>query len=141
MALPTITMTGNLTADPELKFTREGSARCGFRLACGERKKDSNGEWIDGDTTFINVTVWRTLAENVAESLQKGDTVTVVGRLKSRTVEDDERGKATFFDVDAQDVAVSLSRSIAKPQKVSKPSSHTPNEDPWAVPASSDVPF
>lgn len=138
MALPTITMTGNLTADPELKFTREGSARCGFRIACGERKKDTNGEWIDGDTTFINVTTWRNLAENVAESLQKGDTVTVVGRLKSRTVEDDERGKATFFDVDAQDVAVSLARSIAKPQKASKPSNSAPADvDPWA----SEVPF
>lgn len=141
MALPVITMTGNLTADPELKFTREGSARCGFRIACGERKKNEQGEWVDGDTTFINVTTWRNLAENVAESLVKGDTVTVVGRLKSRTVEDDERGKATFFDVDAQDVAVSLARSIAKPQKVTKTSSpQSADVDPWAVDAAS-VPF
>lgn len=135
MALPAITMTGNLTSNPELKFTPQGVARAGFRIACGERKKNEQGEWVDGDTTFINVTVWRNLAENVAESLQKGDTVTVIGRLKSRTVEDEERGKATFFDVDATDVSVSLARATAKPVRVSNNNTDsTPsNIDPWAV--------
>lgn len=140
MALPLITMTGNLTSDPELKFLPQGAARVGFRIACGERKKDANGEWVDGDTTFINVTCWRTLAENVAESLKKGDTVTVIGRLKSRTVEDPERGKATFFDVDADDVSVSLRRATAKPAKATASSSNAPDHDPWAV-ESAPAPF
>lgn len=138
MAKPTITMTGNLTNDPELKFTREGTARAGFRIACGERRKNATtGEWEDGETTFINVTVWRQLAENVAESVKKGDTVTVLGKLSSRTVEDDERGKATFFDVDAEEVSVSLRRAIAKPSKIvsNTNSSNTiaSDVDPWAA--------
>ena len=144
MALPNVTMTGNLTADPELKFTREGSALCSFRIACGERKKNQQtGEWEDGDTTFLNVTTWRSLAENVAESIQKGNTVTVVGRLKSRTVENAEGVKQTFYDIDATDVAVSLSRAVCVPKKSqSKQGKGTPDIDPWAAPVQDEsMPF
>jgi single-strand DNA-binding protein len=144
MALPLITMTGNLTSDPELKFLPQGAARVGFRIACGERKKDATtGEWVDGDTTFINVTCWRNLAENVAESLKKGDTVTVLGRLRSRTVEDPEKGKATYFDVDADDVSVSLRRATAKPAKAASngSGSNASDVDPWAVDTSTAAPF
>jgi single-strand DNA-binding protein len=132
MALPLITMTGNLTSDPELKFTPQGAARASFRIACGERKKDANGDWVDGDTTFINVTCWRTLAENIAESLKKGDTVTVLGKLRSRTVDDPERGKATYFDVDADEVSVSLRRATAKAERVTS-KTNAPDHDPWAA--------
>lgn len=105
MPLPQITVVGNLTADPDLKFAKDGSARLSFRVACNDRRKNpTTNEWEDGDTTYVSVTVWRALAEALAETLQKGSPVVVLGRLKSRTVETDN-GKREYFDVEATTVS------------------------------------
>lgn len=132
MALPTVTISGNLTADPELKFTSNGIARCSFSVAASDRKKDDNGKWVDGDTTFLRVSVWRQLAENCAESLSKGTPVIVVGKLKQREAEDRTGIKRTYFDLDADTVGLDLRRSQG---------THTASaskDDPWSL---SDVPF
>lgn len=111
MPLPSTTIVGNLVADPDLKFVSNGAAKCSFRIAAGERKlnKDTN-QWEDGDTTFLSVTVWRQLAENCADRLTKGTQVIVTGKLRSRTVESAEGHKTTYFDLDAEEVGISLRR-------------------------------
>lgn len=146
--LPTVTILGNLVADPELRFTNAGVAYATFRIAASERKKNqATGEWEDGDTTFLKVTAWRQTAENVAESIMKGTSVIVTGRLKSRTVDQPDGTKQTYFDVDADAVGVDLARASAKVTKTTRtPMSGSVNnafnDDPWATPAQSDgVPF
>lgn len=150
MALPTITLAGNVVADPELRFTNSNIAYVTFRVAASERKKDDQGNWVDGETTFLKVTAWRMLAENVAESVLKGTAVIVTGRLKSRTVDNADGTKQTYFDLDADSVGVDLSRASAKVTRTvkasnasySEASSAGWNDDPWATPAQSDgVPF
>lgn len=125
MPLPTITLTGNLTADPELSFTQAGVQRTTFRVACNERHKNSDGEWVDGATAFISVTAWRALAEQAAEQLTKGTPVTVIGYLKSRTTENAEGTKQTFYDVDPFLISITL-----KAPRTPKPDSAA--ADPWA---------
>ena len=91
----TITLVGNLTADPELRFTPSGAAVANFTVASTPRTFDRNtNEWRDGDAMFLNCAVWRQAAENVAESLQKGMRVIVQGRLKSRSYETREGEQA-----------------------------------------------
>lgn len=148
MSLPAITIQGNAVSDPQLTFTPQGAARCSFRIAANDRKKNESGEWVDGDTTFLSVTVWRNLAETVAESVTKGTPVVVIGRLKSRTVEDAERGKATYYDVEADTVAVDLRRGAVKPTGSSyapaNQSSAASSAEAWAAairPLSDSAPF
>ena len=81
MALPVVSLTGNAVADTSLRFTASGLAVANVRVACSSRKKEGD-QWVDGDTTFIDVYAWRQLAENMAESVTKGTTVTVTGELK-----------------------------------------------------------
>ena len=91
MADTHVTITGNLTDDPELSYTANGNAVANFRLAVTARIKDGD-TWRDGDTSFFRVNVWRQLAEHVAESLTKGDRAVVIGRLKCRSL-GDPRGR------------------------------------------------
>src|SRR5689334_11310619 len=96
-----ITVVGNLTADPELRFTPSGAAVANFTVASTPRQFDRNtNEWRDGEAMFLNCAVWRQAAENVAESLQKGMRVIVQGRLKSRSYETREGEKRTVFEID-----------------------------------------
>ena len=110
MALPLITLQGNVCLEPNLQFTPSGMAMARIRVACGERKKDEQGNWVDGDTTFLDCTVWGETAEMVCDSVNKGTAVTVVGKLKQRTVEKDG-GKHTYFDVNVDSLAVDVKRS------------------------------
>lgn len=82
---PHIEITGNLVRDPELRFTPGGYAVCNFAVAVTPREKDGSGEWKDGDPQFWDIVAWRTLAENIAESLERGDPVTVIGRVNFRS--------------------------------------------------------
>ena len=110
-----ITLVGNLTADPELRFTPSGAAVANFTVASTPRTFDrQTSEWKDGDAMFINCSVWRQYAENVAESLQKGTRVIVSGRLKSRSYETREGEKRTVFEVDVDEVGPALRYSTAK---------------------------
>jgi single-strand DNA-binding protein len=86
MADTTTIITGNLTDNPELKFTPNGAAVANFRVAVTPRVRDGN-DWKDGETSFFRINAWRQLAENATESLSSDDRVIVVGRLKARTME------------------------------------------------------
>ena len=110
-----ITVIGNLTADPELRFTPNGAAVANFRIASTPRTFDrQTNEWKDGEALFLNCSVWRTYAENVAESLHKGMQVIVQGRLKSRSYEDREGQKRTVFEIDVEEVGPTLRFATAK---------------------------
>ncbi|MET1005012.1 MAG: single-stranded DNA-binding protein, partial [Propionibacteriaceae bacterium] len=111
----TITLVGNLTADPELRFTPSGAAVANFTVASTPRTFDrQTNEWKDGDAMFLNCAVWRQAAENVAESLQKGMRVIVQGRLKSRSYETREGERRTVFEIDVDEIGPALKYATAK---------------------------
>ena len=110
-----ITLIGNLTGDPELRFTPSGAAVANFTVASTPRTFDrQSSEWKDGDTMFLNCSIWRQAAENVAETLSKGMRVIVQGRLKSRSYDDREGNRRTVFEVDVEEVGPSLRYATAK---------------------------
>jgi single-strand DNA-binding protein len=110
-----ITLVGNLTADPELRFTPSGAPVANFTVASTPRTFDrTSNEWKDGDAMFLNCAVWRQAAENVAESLTKGMRVIVQGRLRSRSYETREGEKRTVFEVDVDEVGPALKYASAK---------------------------
>jgi single-strand DNA-binding protein len=105
----TITVIGNLTNDPELRFTPSGSAVANFTIASTPRTFDrQSNEWKDGETLFLRAAVWREAAENVAESLTKGMRVIVTGRLKSRSYETKEGEKRTVIELEVDEIGPSL---------------------------------
>lgn len=127
-----ITICGNLVADPELRFTPTGQAVTSFRVASTPRFKDQQtGEWKDGDGLFLTCNVWRRQAENVAESLQRGMRVVVQGRLKQRSYETREGEKRTVFELEADDVAVSLKNATAKVTKAQRSGEQQPQQDTY----------
>ena len=110
-----ITVVGNLTADPELRFTPSGAAVANFTVASTPRQFDrQSNEWKDGDTLFMRCSVWREAAENVAESLTKGTRVIVQGRLVQRSYETREGEKRTVVELQVDEVAPSLRYATAK---------------------------
>ncbi len=110
-----ITVIGNLTADPELRFTPSGAAVANFTVASTPRQFDrQSNEWKDGDTLFMRCSVWREAAENVAESLTKGTRVIVQGRLVQRSYETREGEKRTVVELQVDEVAPSLRYATAK---------------------------
>jgi single-strand DNA-binding protein len=117
----TITVVGNLTADPELKFTPSGAAVANFTVASTPRIYDrQSGEWKDGDALFLRCNIWREAAENVAESLTRGSRVIVTGRLKQRSFETREGEKRTVFEVEVDEIGPSLRYATAKVNKASR---------------------
>ncbi|QNO01108.1 ssDNA binding protein [Mycobacterium phage CELFI] len=96
-----ITIQGNLTADPELRFLDSGVAVAQFSVASTPRVKKGD-EWVDGETLFLRATVWRELAEGAAEALRKGDSVVVIGKLKQRSFETREGEKRSVFEIDGE---------------------------------------
>lgn len=143
----TITVVGNLTADPELKFTQSGAAVTSFTVASTPRMFDkASGEWKDGDALFMRCNVWRQVAENVAESLFRGSRVLVTGRLRQRSFETREGEKRTVIELEVDEVGPSLRYATAKVNKVSReggqgsggqqqPSAgYSGADDPWGNP-------
>src|SRR3954467_2884767 len=117
----TITVVGNLTNDPELRFTPSGSAVANFTVASTPRTFDrQSNEWKDGETLFLRASVWREAAENVAETLTKGMRVIVQGRLKSRSYETKEGEKRTVMELEVDEIGPSLRYATAKGQKMSR---------------------
>jgi single-strand DNA-binding protein len=114
-----VTITGNLTADPELKFTPNGAAVANVRVAVTSRVRDGEG-WRDGDTSFYRVTAWRDLATNLTDSLSKGDRVVIVGQLRMRSWETPEGEQRSVVEVTAEEVAPSLRWATAKPERASR---------------------
>jgi single-strand DNA-binding protein len=119
MADTHVTITGNLTDDPEVTFTPSGQAVCNFRLAVTPRVRDGNG-WKDGETSFFRITAWRDLAEHLADSLGKGDRVIVQGQLKTRSWETPEGDKRSVVEVTAEEAGPSLRWATARPQRAAK---------------------
>src|SRR3954463_4415624 len=116
-----ITVIGNLTGDPELRFTPSGAAVANFTIASTPRTFDrQTNEWKDGDTLFLNCSIWRQAAENVAESLQKGMRVVAQGRLKARSYETREGEKRTVMELDVDEVGPSLKYATAKVTRVTR---------------------
>ncbi|KRC53420.1 MULTISPECIES: single-stranded DNA-binding protein [unclassified Nocardioides] len=110
-----ITVIGNLTDDPELRFTPSGAAVANFTVASTPRQFDrQTNEWKDGETLFLRCSIWRQAAENVAESLQKGMRVIAQGRLVSRSYEDREGQKRTVNELQVDEVGPSLTWATAK---------------------------
>jgi single-strand DNA-binding protein len=116
-----ITIVGNLTADPELRFTPSGAAVANFTVASTPRTFDrQTNEWKDGEALFMRCSVWRDAAENVAESLTRGSRVVVTGRLKQRSFETKEGEKRTVVELDVDEIGPSLRYATAKVNKTSR---------------------
>lgn len=164
-----ITLIGNLTADPELRFTANGAPVANFTVASTPRIFDSQtNQWRDGEAMFISCSVWRQYAENVAESLRKGTHVIVQGRLKSRSYETREGHKRTVFEIDVDEVGPALRFATAQVTRTgggggggrgqwqgnqddnrqdswqssqsSQGDSNRGGDDPWGKPSQSDEP-
>jgi single-strand DNA-binding protein len=117
----TITVVGNLTDDPELRFTPSGAAVAKFRVASTPRFMDkASGEWKDGEPLFLACNIWRDAAEHVAESLQRGSRVIVTGRLRQRSYETREGEKRTVIELEVDEIGPSLRYATAKVQKMSR---------------------
>jgi single-strand DNA-binding protein len=111
-----VSLVGNLTDDPEVRFTPQGTAVASFRLAVTPRVKDSEG-WKDGETSFFRINAWRDLGEHVTDSLSKGDRALVLGRLKTRSWETPEGERRSVVEVEAEEVGPSLKWATATPQR------------------------
>ena len=148
----TVTVVGNLTNDPELRFTPSGAAVASFTVASTPRILDkATNEWKDGDALFLRCSVWRQAAENVAESLTRGARVMVTGRLKQRSYETKEGEKRTVVELEVDEVGPSLRYATAKVTKASRGGGGgggggsyggggggaPVDDDPWATPAPS----
>jgi single-strand DNA-binding protein len=151
-----LTVVGNLTADPELRFTPSGAAVANFTVASTPRTFDrQTNEWKDGEALFLRCNIWREAAENVTESLTRGSRVIVTGRLKQRSFETREGEKRTVVELEVDEIGPSLRYATAKVNKASRSggggggfggggggsrpaaSSETPKDDPWgSAPAS-----
>lgn len=141
-----ITMVGNLTDDPELRFTPSGAAVCNFRIAVNRRYTGRDGQQQE-ETTFMGVNCWRDMAENIAESLHKGDRVIVIGRVKVRSYENREGQTVWVTEIEADEVAPSLRWARAEVNKSSGSSSGGSGSgggsgwDGPPPPSDDDVPF
>jgi single-strand DNA-binding protein len=147
-----ITVVGNLTGDPELRFTPSGAAVASFTVASTPRTLDkATNEWKDGEALFLRCSIWRQAAENVAESLQKGMRVVVQGRLQQRSYDTKEGEKRTVIEMQVDEVGPSLKYATAKVNRTTRGSgpgggsggyggapsggSSAPADDPWATAA------
>ncbi|SDJ85555.1 single-strand DNA-binding protein [Actinopolyspora mzabensis] len=131
------TVVGNLTADPELRFTPSGAAVANFTVASTPRFYDRQaGEWKDGEALFLRCNIWRQAAENVAETLTRGMRVVVQGRLRQRSFETKEGEKRTVVEMEVDEVGPSLRYATAKVNKISRGSGGSGGgsggEDPWS---------
>ena len=115
-----VTLVGNLTDDPELRFTPQGVAVANFRVAVNQRFKDAQGNWQDGETSYFRVNCWRQLAENVAETLTRGARAVITGRLKYREWETQEGDKRSVVEIEAEEIGPSLKFATAKVEKVAR---------------------
>ncbi len=118
-----LTVVGNLTADPELRFTASGAAVANFTVASTPRTFDrASNEWKDGEALFMRCNIWRQAAENVAESLTRGSRVVVTGRLKQRSFDTKEGEKRTVIELEVDEIGPSLRYATAKVNRVNRPS-------------------
>ncbi len=145
----TLTIVGNLTSDPDLRYTPSGAAVVKFTVASTPRLFDqASGKWRDGEPLFMACSAWREQAENIAESLSKGTRVVVTGRLRLSRWETPEGEKRQAFQLDVEEVGPSLRYARAKVMKLTRASAApdsgtttTPVDDPWAANGDAEPPF
>ena len=130
-----VTLVGNLTRDPELRFTPKGDAVINFAVAVNERVKQGD-EWVDGEASYYDVAAWRKLAEDAAEVLTKGSRVIVVGKMKIDKYETKDGQSRSKVVVTADEIASSV-RARRSPER-SAPKQ--PEADPWSTPETDDIP-
>jgi single-strand DNA-binding protein len=146
-----ITIIGNLTDAPELRFTPSGAAVANFTIASTPRTFDKQtNEWKDGDALFLRCNIWREAAENVAESLTRGSRVIAQGRLTQRSYETREGEKRTVVELEVDEIGPSLRYATAKVNKANRGSSNggggfakastAPADDPWGATKTADTP-
>jgi single-strand DNA-binding protein len=111
---------GNVTRDPELRYTTGGAAVCSFGIAYTPRRRNANGDWEDGETSFFNCSAWRDLGENIAASITKGNRVVVTGSVRARDWEDRDGNKRTSIEIDVDDCAPSLRWAQARIERTSR---------------------
>lgn len=124
-----VTLVGNLTDDPELRYTPNGAAVCKFRIAVNRRIQDGSGNWKDGEASFFSINCWRGLAENAAESLTRGTRVVVTGRLQYRSWENQEGEKRSAVEVEADELGPSLKWATAKVERQTRSTGATSGSD------------
>lgn len=141
-----LTIVGNLTAEPEIRFTSSGIPVASFTVASTPRMFDKQtNEWRDGEALFMRCSAWRDLAENVAESLTKGSRVIVQGRLQQRSYTDKEGNQRTSIDLQVDEVGPSLRYATAQPVRAARSTQQQPQgwgqNDAWGNPSSEPAPF
>jgi single-strand DNA-binding protein len=146
----TLTVVGNLTADPELRFTPSGAAVSNFTIASTPRTFDRDtNEWKDGEALFLRCNIWRAPAEHVAESLTRGMRVIVTGRLKQRSYDTKEGEKRTVIELEVDEIGPSLKFATATVQRAGREGQSAPKQsqgrtagaDPWSAPVEGEPPF
>lgn len=129
----TLTIIGNLTSDPELRFTNSGSPVANFTVASTPRMFDrESGEWKDGDALFIRCTIWRQPAENVAESLSKGMRVVVQGRLRQRSYDTKEGDKRMVVELEVDEIGPSLKFATVTVNRLTRRADGAPSGNSWS---------
>ena len=123
MALPTITATGNLVFEPDFQVTQSGVSRCKMRIACNERRKNQDGTWTDGETSYFDIVLWRGLADAAADTFKKGQPILVVGKCKVVKYEDKNGVERTTVEITADEIAAVVKASKAKVTAL--------ESDPW----------
>ncbi|WP_447948233.1 single-stranded DNA-binding protein [Microbacterium maritypicum] len=148
-----ITVVGNLTADPELRYTQNGLPVANFTIASTPRTYDRQAnEWKDGDALFLRASVWREFAEHVAGSLTKGTRVIAQGRLTQKAYTDKEGNQRTSIELEVDEIGPSLRYATAQVTRAASPngnasnpaqSAPAPTQEPWTTPGSfgDDTPF
>lgn len=154
-----ITVVGNLTADPEMRTTRNGSTVANFSIAATPRVFDKqSNQWVDGDALFLRCTAWRDMAQHCAQTLRKGMRVIAQGRLTQHSWEDEQHQKRTSVELQVDEIGPSLKYATAQVQKMqsggyqgnangggyqqpqqaqqqAQQQSQAPADDPWGAPA------
>ncbi len=129
----TLAIAGNLTADPELRFAPSGQAVARFTVAFNPRVRDQAGEWTNGEPSFYQCSAFGPLAENLAESLHKGDRVTVLGRIEQRSWTDEKTNeRRSAFQVIADEVGASLAFAAVKVERAGRRGDDVPPPPEWA---------
>lgn len=136
----TVTLIGNAVREPELKFLPSGVALCELGIAVNTRRKEGD-RWVDGDPEFYDVTCWREMAENVAESIEKGTRVVVVGKLNFRTWENDQGEKRSKISITADEVSPSLRWATVQVSRVERSQGDGGYQQRQGPPPTEDEPF
>ena len=141
MSAASITVVGNLTGDPELRFTPQGKAVANFTIACSKAAKNEAGDWVNTNESFWKCVAWDQMAENIAESLTKGASVIAQGTVVQKSYETKDGEKRTYMEITVWAIGPDLKKATAKVTKASRGTESAAAGDPWASHANDEPPF